>query len=783
MICALVAAPTLLAGAEWPGLRGPNFDGSAQAERLYEGDSVDLRLGWSTPIGSGYSSVSVASGQVVTMHVGGENDVISAFDVETGKERWRYTIGKTYVGHDGSHDGPITTPLISGSRIFGLGAWGTLFAVNAENGKEVWRVDIAESYGAPKPFYGFSASPVLLDGVLVVELGAPEGKAIGGFNPATGELLWSLGDDEVQYQSPIIATVDGQRQVIAIGNTKIFGIDASKGEIIWEHEHGGSGGALGVASAIPVPSGDGRFLIKNSSDGSAVLQVTNNDGVYEVSEVWTNNSFRGSYVTPVYKDGYYYGITGRVFSCVDAATGELKWRSREPGDGFPTLVGDHIVIITKPGSLHVIDASPEGYNESAQLDLFEEHSWSEVAFADGHLFARSMNALARIDLGAREKVEAPQTSWLSKTKFGAFISAVDTAESDDAKKTMVDSFMAEQKSFPIVENPSLVHFVFRGDAKDVGIVGDLIGFRREDPMIQLPGTDLFFYSARVEPNAAGTYGFIVDYAEPAADPLNDRAASGLFGDVSFFSMPGWKGYAYAADSAKPGKMVSFEWKSAVFEDKEQKAEIWLPADYDSSKRYPVVYVHDAKAALEQGMMHKTLNHVVGHTVDPMIAVFVYADEEDPRASRSPEYTTMIVDELIPAIDSNYSTIASREGRATVGSGGAANVALAMAFTKHDLFGGVGAQSANLGFFGPVTLDEMATGVDDLPMNVYLDWGTYHLRSPHEAWDMAADSRKGWSMLRERGYHPTGGERPEGFGWMVWRTNTDELLAGLFPKYN
>ena len=67
------------------------------------------------------------------------------------------------------------------------------------------------------------------------------------------------------------------------------------------------------------------------------------------------------------------------------------------------------------------------------------------------------------------------------------------------------------------------------------------------------------------------------------------------------------------------------------------------------------------------------------------------------------------------------------------------------------------------------------------MTVYLDWGTYHLRSPHEAWDMAKDSRKAWSMLRERGYRPTGGERPEGFGWRIWRTHTDELLASLFPN--
>ena len=66
------------------------------------------------------------------------------------------------------------------------------------------------------------------------------------------------------------------------------------------------------------------------------------------------------------------------------------------------------------------------------------------------------------------------------------------------------------------------------------------------------------------------------------------------------------------------------------------------------------------------------------------------------------------------------------------------------------------------------------------MKVYLDWGTYHLRSPHEAWDMSVDSRKAWEMLIERGYSPAGGERPEGFGWRLWRAHSDEVLTTLFP---
>ena len=146
-----------------------------------------------------------------------------------------------------------------------------------------------------------------------------------------------------------------------------------------------------------------------------------------------------SYVTPVYHDGHLYGMSGRVFTCVDAATGEVRWRSREPGDGFPTMVGDHLVVMTKPGSLHIAEASPEAYREVARIDLFDEHSWSEVAFAGGHLFARSMAHLARVDpASAGATADDAASSWVTKTDFGRFLETV--RRSSDKNATIVTDF-------------------------------------------------------------------------------------------------------------------------------------------------------------------------------------------------------------------------------------------------------------------------------------------------------------------------------------------------------
>ena len=773
----LLSALPVAAETAWPGFRGPSYDGSVSAQ-LFDGDSRALAIGWKVALGSGYSALAVGEGRVYAMFADGDSDFLGAFDAETGAEVWRYRIAETYAGHDGSHDGPISTPVIADGRIYGLGPYGHLFAVDAE-GKEAWATHLVDDHKATKPHYGFTSSPVFANGMLAVQIGGGEGRSIAGFNATNGELVWTLGDDAINYHSPVLATLGGEQQVISAGRNTVLGIEPATGKVLWSYDHEGDQSAMGGETIVPIPAGDDRLLLLNKFESSVMLKVGKKADAYEISELWSSDTIKRTYVQPVIHDGYIYGMTGRIFTCVDAATGERKWRSREPGDGFPTLVGDHIVMMTKPGTLHVIEASPEAYKEVAQIELFDEHSWSEVAFAGGHLFARSMGHLARIDPAQAADGGSDAASWIASTGFGAFLAGLDGAED---KKAAVDAFMAEQKTFPIIEpSAGAVHFVYRGEASDVGIVGDMIGFRREDPMTHVPGTDLFYYSTQLEPDAAVSYGFLPDYGEPIADPLNDRANGGLFGEVSWFSMPAWQEGDFFGEASTKGRLETVEWESKIKEGP-RSAQVYLPAGYDAedSRRYPVAYIHGGKDALEQGGAQAALDNLIGDSVAPLIAVFVLpAEDEEGRRGPGPEYGEIVAKELVPMIDEKFRTIDDRMSRASVGTGGAAGPALMVAFANTDLFGKVASQSATL--MTPDQVAGMLKPADELAMVIYQEWGTYHLRSPHEAWDMADGNRKLWSILRDHGYRPTGGEVPEGFGWAFWKARTDDLLTTLFPN--
>ena len=87
---------------------------------------------------------------------------------------------------------------------------------------------------------------------------------------------------------------------------------------------------------------------------------------------------------------------------------------------------------------------------------------------------------------------------------------------------MVQQWWESQKSFPVVENDSIAHFVFRGgDAVDVAVLGDMTEDRHvPDTMHRVGETDLFYRSYQYVPQGLWHYAFLVDFEDVICDPKN-----------------------------------------------------------------------------------------------------------------------------------------------------------------------------------------------------------------------------------------------------------------------
>jgi hypothetical protein len=241
-----LAQPRTAHADDWPCFRGPRVDGIS-TEKLPSGpDGIALEVAWKKPLGSGYSGVSIVGDRVVTMFSDGKSDHVIALNASDGSELWRHELGPTYEGHDGSHTGPIATPVIKDGHVFALAPSGTLLSLDLSSGKPDWSIDISKKYEAGLPFYGFGGSPIIIGNTLIVGPGSKDG-VLAGFDSKTGERLWTAGDDRWQYQTPVPSTLGGKSGVLAAGTSKLALINPESGEIHWQSAHGGDG-AIGAGS-------------------------------------------------------------------------------------------------------------------------------------------------------------------------------------------------------------------------------------------------------------------------------------------------------------------------------------------------------------------------------------------------------------------------------------------------------------------------------------------------------------------------------------------------------
>ncbi|MCP5053443.1 MAG: PQQ-binding-like beta-propeller repeat protein, partial [bacterium] len=273
------------------------------------------------------SSISIADGRAITMFSDSTFDFIASYDAESGEKQWSYQIDSTYIGHTGSHNGPLSTPIIEGNRVYALGPNGQLFALDVTTGKAIWSKHIITDHQAKIPEYGFTTAPIIDGDVLIVETGGT-GSTISGLDKNTGKLLWATGNDTVQYQSPIQFNVHGENHLVCIGDNYVNGMDVKTGKKLWGYRHQGRRNSIN-----PVVAGENRLFLTHNFRRGMLLEIDKTETGYEAKELWTTTHIKQTHNASVFHEGYLYGYSNRFVSCVDAKTGKNMWKSRTPGAG------------------------------------------------------------------------------------------------------------------------------------------------------------------------------------------------------------------------------------------------------------------------------------------------------------------------------------------------------------------------------------------------------------------------------------------------------------------
>ena len=190
---------------------------------------------WSTPVGAGYSGPTVAGDGVYLLDRGLPNDPeqverVVCVDRATGKEKWvhRYACEYRDVGYD---FGPRSSVTVKDSKAFALGMMGHLHCLDAETGELIWAKDLSQHYKIDMPIWGLTSSPLVEDGVVILQAAAPEdGACVVGLDVANGNEIWRAFPDKASYVSPIIVEQAGKRVVVVWTGMRIAGMNAATGD-------------------------------------------------------------------------------------------------------------------------------------------------------------------------------------------------------------------------------------------------------------------------------------------------------------------------------------------------------------------------------------------------------------------------------------------------------------------------------------------------------------------------------------------------------------------------
>jgi len=405
VLLGVAAVPAVLAlasggsGPDWPQWRGPTRTGVATGFAARSAWPEALRPAWKAEVGLGHSSPVVSDDRVYVFTRQGEDEVLQAFELATGKSLWRQAHPTAYRVNPAasSHGpGPKATPVVDAGRVYTLGISGIVSAHDAATGRVVWRKEFATEFPSTSPTYGAAQSPLVDQGRVIVHVGGDSNGALTAFDAATGSVAWSWKGDGPGYGSPVIADIAGTRQVVTLTETMLAGVAADSGRLLWSVPFTTE---YTQNAVTPVVSGNVVIFSGLEHPVKALRVVASKGGGWSTETVWENPDLSLYMSSPVLMAGRLYGFShrrkGQLF-CLDAATGKTLWLSdgRQGDNASLVAAGDAILALTTEGELIVFEAGGAAFKILKRYTVADTPTWAHEAVVHDGVLVKDERHLA-----------------------------------------------------------------------------------------------------------------------------------------------------------------------------------------------------------------------------------------------------------------------------------------------------------------------------------------------------------------------------------------------------
>ncbi len=384
-------------------------------------------------------------------------------------------------------------------------------------------------------------------------------------------------------------------------------------------------------------------------------------------------------------------------------------------------------------------------------------------------------------------------STVSAQTFTQFVQRLETLS--PAQRTgAVEKFFSANHNIPIIEQDSLLHFVFYGKAGSVSVNGNLQHWNTPDSMKRMEcGDSTFFYRTFVAPsNARLDYQMIVD-GNYQLDPRNPHHTPSGFGTHSEVRMPKFIASPYLAirtdiphgtiDSLGP--FMNIPSPLCRYLPAARVIKVYKPAGYDTLSNLSSIYIHDGIEAIDFACVPIIIDNLIAEKkIQPIIAVFI------PPVHRYDEYFGKMKDRyvkylsegLVPLIDHLYRTEPTSQKRAMIGISDGAYFSLHAVLSRPDIFQNVGGQSTTI---TPLLIDltkkQSNTNKISPQLKIYLDCGRFDIKENDNFnfLEMNKNYSALLSSLRIPHYFK---EVNDGHEWASWRERMPGMFIYFFGRY-
>jgi outer membrane protein assembly factor BamB len=402
-------------GADWPQWRGPYFNGSTIETNLPAALDPNQTLLWKTPLpGKSAATPVIAAGKVYLASTENGSDRLLAMclDAGTGHVLWQYPAGIANQKFPMANTMASCSPCADADGAAFLFGEGTLVKLDTA-GKEIWKRNLALDYGTLALKFGYSSSPLLLDGRLYIpvlqsqrpasEPNSPD--AINSYllcvNAIDGKTIFkqnrptdALEESTNAYTTPLPVTIGGQTQIVVYGGDYVTGHEPQTGKELWRHCYGDK--TIRNNRQIPTPVVAGNLLVCGYPRGERTFALDLDKlAANQPAQVWLIDQPGSDITSAALYQGALYQLTEKekLLTCLDPKTGRVHWTSDlDKSDSYYASVaaGDgKLYMVNRKGVVTVAAADTTAFKILSTYDFGEKTVDSSIVISNGKVYLRT----------------------------------------------------------------------------------------------------------------------------------------------------------------------------------------------------------------------------------------------------------------------------------------------------------------------------------------------------------------------------------------------------------